>query len=163
MGYRVSEVMAFTNNDYVVVRNSAGRNAFELLTAPAAGWLMLEPPSLVWNTRYGMRTGWQANWAGGGMMPALMGGGRAAGRWDGWYAAGKVRVKTTSDAAAVANRWLGRTRPGERAVGARPFPGYFTLDTTYRGRPAGMISVNAQGAVWYHGWHGGFLAARHYS
>ena len=45
----------------------------------------------------------------------------------------------------------------------RAFPGYFTLDTTYGGKEAGMISVNAAtGAVWYHGWHGGFLAGREY-
>ena len=35
-GYRVSEVMAFTNNDYVVVQTKAGRDAFELLAAPGA-------------------------------------------------------------------------------------------------------------------------------
>jgi hypothetical protein len=31
------------------------------------------------------------------------------------------------------------------------------------GTPAGMLSVNqATGAIWYHGWHGGFLAQRGY-
>jgi hypothetical protein len=161
--YRVSEVAAFTNNDYVVVQTKAGRDAFELLAAPGAGWLMLEPPSMLWNTRYGMPRSWETNWSGGGMMPSLMGGSRPAGQWNSWFAAGKAHVKTPADATRVANRWLARTHPGERASVVRSFPGYFTLDTTYGGNEAGMISVNAAtGAVWYHGWHGGFLAGRAY-
>ena len=38
-------------------------------------------------------------------------------------------------------------------------PGYFTLETLRGGRISGMISVNASsGAVWYHWWHGRFVA-----
>lgn len=162
-GYRVAEVAAFTNNDYVLVQTPKGMDAFELLTAPAAGWLMLEPPSMVWNTRYGMTKSWQTNWSGSGMMPSLMGGSRASGEWNGWYSAGRTRVATPAAATRLANRWLARTRPGERVSGVRRLPGYFTLDTAVGGHPAGMLSVNAaNGAVWYHGWHGGFLAARDY-
>ena len=92
-----------------------------------------------------------------------MGGSRPAGQWNGWFAAGKAHTKTPCRRDAVANRWLARAHPGERASAVRAFPGYFTLDTTYGGKEAAMISVNAAtGAVWYHGWHGGFLAGREY-
>jgi len=164
-GYGVSSVMAFSNNDYVAVETPKGLNAFELLAAPAAGWLMLEPPSMLWNTRYGMQRGrnWQSNWSGSGMTASLMGGGRAAGEWSGWYATGGTKVKTKAAAVGVAARWLAHARPGEQASRARVFPGYFTVDTAVAGKPAGMLSVNAAtGAVWYHGWHGGFLAERSY-
>jgi hypothetical protein len=164
-GYRVSEVMAFTNNDYVSVETPRGDNAFELLVAPGAGWLMLEPPSMLWNTRFGMqaRDNWQSNWSGTGEMAELMGGGRTAGEWHGWYASGTRKVRTPAKALAIAKRWLARAHPGEDSAGVRSFPGYFTIDTTVGGKPAGMLSVSqATGAVWYHGWHGGFLAHRAY-
>ena len=166
-GYSVSEVTAFTNNDYIAVATPKGKDAFELLAAPAAGWLMLEPPSMLWNTRYGMLAGgsFETNWSGTGMMASLMGGGRAAGEWNGWYAGGKTKVTSAAQAAAIANWWLLKARPGEVAgTHARAFPGYYTLDTTVGGKKGGMLSVNAAtGAVWYHGWHGGFLAGRDYS
>ena len=39
------------------------------------------------------------------------------------------------------------------------YPGYYSIDTTVGGRGAGMVSVNAaSGAVWYHTWHGAFIA-----
>jgi hypothetical protein len=165
-GYSVSEVMAFTNNDYIAVETPRGANAFELLAAPGAGWLMLEPPSMLWNTRFGMqaRKNWESNWSGTGEMAPLMGGGRSAGEWGGWYASGTTKVQTPAKALEIANRWLAGAHPGEKAVSdARAFPGYFTIDTTVGGKPAGMLSVNqATGAIWYHGWHGGFLAERAY-
>ena len=166
-GYGVSEVTAFSNNDYIVVETPKGKDAFELLAAPGAGWLMLEPPSLIWNTRYGMMAGgsFETNWSGTGMMGSLMGGGRAAGEWNGWYAGGKTKVSSADQAVEIANGWLAKTHPGEVAESrARAFPGYFTVDTTVDGKKGGMLSVNAEtGAVWYHGWHGGFLAGRDYS
>jgi hypothetical protein len=165
-GYRVSEVMAFTNNDYVAIETPGGLDAFELLAAPGAGWLMLEPPSMLWNTRYGMqaRDNWQSNWSGTGEMAQLMGGARGAGEWEGWYASGTTKVKTPAQARERASAWLARAHPGEAvATDVRAFPGYFTIDTTVSGTPAGMLSVNqATGAIWYHGWHGGFLAQRGY-
>ncbi len=165
-GYRVSEVMAFTNNDYIAIETPSGLNAFELLAAPGAGWLMLEPPSMLWNTRYGMqaRENWQSNWSGTGQMAQLMGGARSADEWEGWYASGTTNVKTPAKALEIANAWLARAHPGETAAtDVRAFPGYFTIDTDLTGKPSGMLSVNqATGAIWYHGWHGGFLAERSY-
>jgi hypothetical protein len=162
-GYRVAEVRAFTNGDYVVVQTKNGADAFELIASPGAGWLMLSPTSMLWNKRYGMARSFETNWSGSGMMPVLMGGGRAAGQWNGWFDAGTGLVETPAAAMAAANRWLARAHPGERATSLRSFPGFVTISTTYRGKKAGLISVNsASGAVWYHGWLGGFLAGRTY-
>jgi hypothetical protein len=165
VGYSVSGVMAFTNNDYIAIETPIGTNAFELLAAPGAGWLMLEPPSMLWNTRFGMqaRDNWLSNWSGTGGMASLMGGARSAGVWDGWYASGKSKVASAAEARQIATRWLARAHRGEQPAGVRAFPGYFTIDTTLDGKPAAMLSVNqATGAVWYHGWHGAFLASRAY-
>jgi hypothetical protein len=41
------------------------------------------------------------------------------------------------------------------------FYGYFTFDAHRDGRPFGMLSVNAHtGQVWYHTWHGAFVAEK---
>src|SRR5580765_6459641 len=53
-GFYVTEVMAFSNNDYVAVNDAAGKPAFELLVSPSSGWVIEEPPSMMWNTKYGM-------------------------------------------------------------------------------------------------------------
>jgi len=40
------------------------------------------------------------------------------------------------------------------------FPGYYTLHITKDGQISGMLSVNAfTGQVWYHTWHGTFVAS----
>ena len=59
----------------------------------------------------------------------------------------------------MATDWLRTHRPGESVASVDAYPGYYTIDTTVNGKPAGMLSVNATtGAVWYHTWHGGFVA-----
>ncbi len=160
-GFRVAEVMAFTNNDYVAVHDPRGKPAFELLTDLATSWVMEEPPSMMWNTRYGMARG------GVGGVGPMMGGWLGPGAWNGWYGSGRGPVATTKAAVLVANVWLAKASPGERvapdaggtAMGA--FPGYYSFDTVRAGTTAGMLSVNARtGAVWYHAWHGRFLAER---
>ena len=136
-GFRVSEVMAFSTNDYVAINNKNGKPAFELLMAPNRSWLMEEPPSMMW---------------GGGMM----------GSPSNWYSRGTGKVTSLNRAAEVADTWLAKARPGEKAeTDGRAFPGYYTFDTTRKGKTAGMLSVNAStGAVWYHGWHGTFSSER---
>ena len=157
-GFKVAEVMAFTNNDYAAVHDAAGNPAFELLTGRTAGWVMEEPPSMMWNTRYGMMGDL------GGRVSPMMGGGMMGGGWNGWYGSGAGRVASTGQAVAVANRWLARAHPGEQVAAdagtpMAKYPGYFTFDTTRSGKTVGMLSVNATtGVVWYHGWHGAFLA-----
>jgi hypothetical protein len=156
-GFHAAEVMAFTNNDYVAVHDAAGMPAFEVLTNLKTNWVMEEPPSMMWNTKYGMMGGVASR------ISPMMGGWMMGGHWNGWYGNGKVT--TTSQAVAVANRWLSEASPGEQVASDAggsamgKFPGYYSFDTTNNGRTVGMLSVNAKtGAVWYHAWHGTFLA-----
>jgi hypothetical protein len=95
----------------------------------------------------------------GSMMGSMMDG------RNGWSSGGQGKVTSLARATRVADRWLAQARPGEQAdadaEGMGAFPGYYTIDTTRNGKTVGMLSVNATtGAVWYHGWHGRFLAER---
>ena len=168
-GFRVSEVMAFNNNDYVAVDGTNGKPAFELLTSPSGNWVMEEPASMMWNTTYGMLHGTATTvepvpgmsmmW--GGMMggsPGMMG------SPSNWYTKGTGKVTSLARAFTVANAWLAQNHSGQKAeIDGRAFPGYFTLDTTLNGKTYGMLSVNSTtGTVWYHGWHGTFLSERRF-
>jgi hypothetical protein len=164
-GFKTAEVMAFTNNDYVAVRNAQGMPAFELLTNLRTTWVMEEPPSMMWNTKYGMMSGFGRRVA--PMMGGWMMGG---GSWNSWYGRGDAKVTTTSQAVAVANTWLSKASPGETiasdagGTAMGEFPGYYSFDTVKGGKTYGMLSVNATtGAVWYHGWHGSFLAEKDFT
>ena len=45
------------------------------------------------------------------------------------------------------------------AGGPAALPGYFPFHTVKNGKITGMLSVSEQtGAVWYHWWHGRFVA-----
>lgn len=160
-GFRVSEVMAFTNNDYVAVDGKNGKPAFELLVAPNRSWLMEEPASMMWSTRYGMLAD-----TSGTLQPmpgmSMMWGGGMMGSPSSWYSRGTGKVTSLKQAVKVADAFLAKARPGESAEkDGRSYPGYFTMDTIHSGKTAGMLSVNAStGAVWYHGWHGTFLSER---
>jgi hypothetical protein len=170
-GFRVSEVMAFSNNDYAAITGKNGKPAFELLVATNRSWLMEEPASMMWNTRYGMLgntnqtfepiPGMSMLWGGGMMGGGMMGNGMM-GSPTSWYSKGTGKVTSLSQAVTVADTWLAKTRPGQTAEkDGRSYPGYFTMDTIRNGKTAGMLSVNASsGAVWYHGWHGTFLSER---
>ena len=164
VGFRVSEIMAFAQNDYAAITDKTGKPAFELLTWPAQRWVMEEPASMMWNTRYGMMGKLGAS-STGILGPLGMMGGGMMGGLGAWYGDGAGKVSSVGQAAKVANSWLAGFRPGEKAeLDGRAFPGYFTLDTTRDGKTVGMLSVNAStGAVWYHGWHGLFLAERGFS
>jgi hypothetical protein len=163
-GFKVSEVMAFRNNDYVAVNDNSGKPAFELLTAPDLSWVMEEPAGMMWNTKYGMLRGTTGTlepipglnmmW-GGGMMGGSSG---MMGSPSNWYSHGTGKVTSAAQAAKVADAWLAQVHSGQKAeTDGRAFPGYFTLDTTLNGKTYGMLSVNATtGTVWYHGWHGTF-------
>jgi hypothetical protein len=163
-GFKVAEVMAFTNNDYVAVHDQAGMPAFELLTDLNTNWLMEEPPSMMWNSRYGVMSDF------GNRVGPMMGGWMGSGGWNSWSGRGSGKIATTAAALTVANRWLARAHPGERVAGDAggtamgKFPGYYSFDTTFKGKTYGMLSVNATtGAVWYHGWHGTFLAEQEFA
>ena len=113
-GFRVSEVMAFSLNDYVAVHDRKGNPAFELLTGRNLGWLMEEPPSMMWNTRYGMMGGVDGRPGSRGFVGPMMGGSMMSGGWNSWYWGGTTGpVKTVAKAIEVANEWLATVRPGE--------------------------------------------------
>jgi hypothetical protein len=164
-GFTVSEVMAFSNNDYVAVHDRSGKPAFELLTDLNTNWLMEEPPSMMWNTRYGMMGDF------GSRVGPMMGGWYSNGGWNSWSGRGAGKVTTMAKAVSVANTWLAANHPGESVpadavheTSMGHFPGYYSFDTTYRGKTYGMLSVNAStGTVWYHGWHGTFLAEHEFA
>jgi hypothetical protein len=166
-GFKVSEVMAFSNNDYVAVNDKTGKPAFELLTAPNLSWVMEEPASMMWNTKYGMLRGAAdtlqpipgLNMMWGGMMG---GSSSMMGSPSSWYSSGTGKVTSLAQAVTVANAWLAKVHSGQKAeTDGRAYPGYFTLDTTLNGKTHGMVSVNAKtGTVWYHGWHGTFVSEK---
>ena len=169
-GFRVSEVMAFADNDYVAVNGKEGSPAFELIIAPDLSWLMEEPASMMWNTRYGMLRGTGSTYEpipglsmmwGGGMMGGSSG---MMGSPSSWYSRGTGKVTSLAQAVTVADAWLSKTHSGQKAESdGRAFPGYYTLDTTLEGKTHGMLSVNARtGTVWYHGWHGAFLSEKQF-
>jgi hypothetical protein len=147
-GFAVGEIMAFTNNDYVLVEDAKGAPAFELLADPSGRWLMPEP-TMMWNTSFGMMRGFSAG--GYGMMGAAYGCPSAAG------ATGSV--STPAHAKKTADAWLVKNRAGEATADATSLPGYYTIDVVKGSAKVGMLSVNERtGAVWYHTWHAGFLA-----
>jgi hypothetical protein len=46
---------------------------------------------------------------------------------------------------------------------ADAFYGYYTIDVLRDGKTIGMLSVNGTtGAVWYHTWHGAFVAEKEF-
>jgi hypothetical protein len=123
-GLHPGEVMQFTNNYYVELKDSSGAATTEVLVDPNSGAVQTEPgPAMMWNT--GSRTG----------------------------------ALTQEQATQAATAWLTSNRPGESVKSIDAYPGYYTVDTATGGKMVGMLSVNATtGAVWYHTWHGSFVA-----
>ncbi len=131
LGLRVGEVMRFSNGFYAELMRD-GRGATEVLVDPADGSVGVEfGPAMMWNTEYGMHNG---------------------------AVVGSARV-SAAEATAIAQRWLDRERAGLTVGDPEQFPGYYTLHTLRDGKIVGMMSVNAStGSVWYHTWHGQFIA-----
>jgi len=131
------EVMEFTNHFYVlVVERDTGKGALELLVE-RDGFVHPEPgPNRMWNTKYGHMAGWY-----GGAIQA--------------QALSRARARE------IAQEFLRAAFPGAEADEGVEFYGYFTFDAHRDGRPFGMLSVNAHtGQVWYHTWHGAFVAEK---
>lgn len=126
----VGEVMRFSNGFYAELDRSDGTHATEVLIDPVGGAVSVEPgPAMMWNSEYGM------------------------------HAAAGATTVSASDARAIAQRWLDDQRPGLTAADPEQFPGYVTLHTMRGENIVGMMSVNLRtGAVWYHTWHGTFVA-----
>ncbi len=132
LGLRVGEVMQFSNGFYAELNTVDGSGVTEVLIDPANGSVSVEyGPAMMWNTSYGMHSG---------------------------AASGSARV-SAAQAQDEGQRWLDQQRPGLTAAEPEQFPGYVTLHTLRDGKLTGMMSVNTfTGAVWYHSWHGQYVA-----
>ncbi|AXY49206.1 hypothetical protein [Rhodococcus ruber] len=132
-GLEVGEVMQFDNGFYAELVDPAGEAATEVLIDPGRGAVQVEwGPAMMWNTTFG--------------TPMARG-----------YDVGPVIGP--EQARRAADQWLRDNRPGEHADEPEAFPGYYTLHTLRGDQIVGMLSVHATtGAVWYHSWHGRFVA-----
>lgn len=152
------EVIWFDNGFYVELKDATGRSATEVIVDPRTGAVTGEHgPAMMWNTRYGMMPASSAMMAGTGMM-----GGSATGMMgtNGATSSQQSHAVTSDQARSTAQEWLAANRSGETAQAPDAYPGYYTMETTASGTTVGMLSVNAStGAVWYHTWHGRFIAS----
>lgn len=176
---KTDEVMQFANNYYVLLTDSQGKPATEVLVDPETGAVTLEyGPAMMWNSRYGMMRGssttGNGGMMGGGSSGGMMGGGSGSGMMGGnggmmgrvggspsWTpSSGTVSGPVSVNAAQkLANQWLAQQGGGQTASEPDGLPGYFTLHVLKDGKITGMLSVNERtGAVWYHWWHGRFIA-----
>lgn len=150
----IRQVMEFERSFYVTVHDATtGRGAFALLVHPTTSAVRPEPgPNMMWNTEYGTP-------GGRGIRGGMMGGSRGA-----WGPAGTTgNVLDEASAREAASRWLARAFPGAGPTEALLFPGYYTLEFERDGKILGMLSVNLfTGQVWFHSWHGAFIAERDY-
>ena len=123
-GLHTGEVMQFSDNFYVELKDASGASATEVLVDPATGAVFTEfGPAMMWTT---------------GSAP---------------YAVSSDR------ATSIANDWLRTNATGQTVGTTDAFPGHYTMDTVSGGNTVGMLSVNATtGAVWYHTWHGTYIA-----
>lgn len=130
-GLDVEEVMEFDNHFYAELAEPSGDLATEVLVDRRTGSVQLEfGPAMMWNTQYGMHR----------------------------VASGGPRVDA-KEARGIAQAWLDYRRPGENVGTPEAFPGYYTAHVLRGKKIVGMLSVNAStGAVWYHSWHGRFIA-----
>ena len=136
----VDEVMEFDCNFYAIAEGrDTGKAAMELLIDKTTGAVFPEyGPSMMWNTEYGHM---------GGL-------GRGA--------TGRTAL-TPEQARERAKAWLDRFQPGSTTEEPDAFPGYYTLHIEKDGRTTGMLSVHGTtGRVWYHSWHGDFIAEAEY-
>jgi hypothetical protein len=161
LGLKAGEVMRFANNFYVLLEDGSGRPQTEVLVDPTGGLVTLEyGPAMMWNTRYGMMRG-----SASGYGPGMMGGtGGMMGSYGGspnWTPpAGSVSGQINeARAARLANEWLAREGRSGKVAQPDALPGYYTFHVLEGGKITGMLSVNERtGAVWYHWWHGRFIA-----
>lgn len=131
LGLEVGEIMRFSRNFYAELHTTGGDLATEVLVNPADGAVQIEyGPAMMWNTDYGMHHG-----------------GRSGAR------------VSAAQAGDIARKWLRDHDTTLTAGDAEPYPGYYTLHTMRSGKITGMLSVNSStGQVWYHTWHGAYVA-----
>jgi hypothetical protein len=154
LGYddlHVTEVMEFERNYYAIVaEEDTGIGAMELLVDKTSGAVGPEHgPNMMWNAKYGMHRGGRM-----GMHRPEPG----EGMWGNGSATGEMTVSAT-EAEAIAQQWLDANMPGRMAGEPDTFYGYYTLHFLQDGEIEGMLSVHgSSGDVWFHNWHGEFIA-----
>lgn len=140
---KLIEVEEYAWNFYGVVQEkSTGTNAFQIIVDKYSGAVYPEMgPNMMWNTKYSP-------------MAFMMGG---------WFnqASGKMTV-TVDQARANAAQYLKTYLPNATVEDkGDAFYGYYNFDVLQNGKTYGMLSVNGYtGAVWFHTWHGDFIAAK---
>jgi hypothetical protein len=133
----LDKVMEFQWNFYAIVKErSTGVGAMELLADKHTGAVFQEPgPDMMWNVKYGHMAGWGTP----SVSPTV----------------------TAEQAQTIAQQWLDANQPGSTTEAPDAFYGCYTLHTLKDGVVTGMLSVSAStGQVWYHTWHGAFIAMR---
>ena len=80
-------------------------------------------------------------------------------RWPMRAGGGGAEPVDSTRARAIATAWLAANMAGTTIGSIDAYPGYFTIDLQRNGPLSGMMSVSSVGgAVWYHTWHGAFIA-----
>ncbi len=140
---KLVEMEEYSWNFYGVVQEkSTGINAFQILVNKTNGAVFGEMgPNMMWNTKYSP-------------MTRMMGGA--------WLLPSGQPTVTAEQARAKAAEFLKANLPNTTLEdGTDNFYGYYNFDVLQAGKTYGMLSVNAYtGAVWYHTWHGNFIAAK---
>jgi hypothetical protein len=155
---QLGEVMIFDNHAYAqIVEKESGIGVMEVLVDPTTKAVFPEMgPTMMWNLKYGMMSGF----GGYGMMGMMMGGGNMMG--NSGVATPATEIPLTPEKAVEAAQTYLNTYFKEANLTvepkADPFYGYFTLHINKEGQTAGMLSVNGYtGQVFPHTWHGKLL------
>ncbi len=155
----VGEVMVFSNNAYVEVKETdTGLGAFELIVDPASKTAYPEPgANVMWNLKYGALNGFHMM-GGRGMGWMMYGYGQGGASPTPANVTAAMPI-TQDQAVKLAQAYLDQYLPGNTAANDPvEFYGYYTLDYSKDGKVAGMLSVNGyNGLVILHTWHGTFV------
>jgi hypothetical protein len=140
---QLDEVEEYAWNFYGVVKEkSTGTGAFQFIIDKYTGAVYPEMgPNMMWNLKYAPMAG---------MMGSLYS-----------TAPGAMSV-SEAQARANAEQFLQANLPGVTVEEkADKFYGYYNFDALKDGKTYGMLSVNGYtGAVWYHTWHGDWIATK---
>lgn len=156
----LGEIMIFDNHAYAqIIDGTTESGTLEVLVDPVTGNVFPEPgPNMMWNTEYGMMTGFGSGMMGNGYGDMMDG--RYGGMMGGYGEAPESEISVTAqEAVEFAQEYLDAYLPGKTADDhADAFPGYYTLHVLEDGEIVGMLSVNAYtGQVFPHHWHGEFI------
>ncbi len=146
------EVEEYADNFYGVVREkSTAIDAFQFLMDKYSGAVYPEMgPNMMWNTKYSPMARMT-------LAPHASAG--VGGFWNNAPSA-KMPISMTQahdDAAQFLKTYLPNTIVEDQGD---TFYGYYNFDVMQNDETFGMLSVNGYtGQVWYHTWHGGFIAS----